>query len=887
MASRQLHTLNGRSIILANELGKGGEGTVYEVQGDAAIAVKIYRPDKAGERRQKIEAIVAAQWHKNISCVAFPIDVLFGSAGQFLGFTMLRIAGNKPIHALYSPTSRKTSFPKANFPFLIRTAQNIARAVASVHATGCVIGDINHSGILISENALATLIDCDSFQVQVAGKTFLCKVGVPDFTPPELQGKRFDQVLRTTNHDAFGLAVVLFNLLFMGRHPFAGRFLGRGDMPLETAIAQYRFAYSGRKNETRTEPPPSVPLLADIPQELAAAFETSFGQLGVSSGRPKGAEWAGILKRAEGEVIQCAKSEAHQYFRTAACCPWCRMESAYPGFLAFAPPFISVVTTPTNLGQLIAAMRGVPDPGIAPDLAATMPLFKGAVSQVATFAPKDLIVRYSVAMVGVLVSVVLFRLQQPAPLVGLLTLAGSAFLAARESKSEEVAKKAISQTAAAWKNVETQWNRVKENREFLELRREADRLITQAQTLGGEESRLLAGLKAKQKEAQLTQFLQQFYIAQAKIKGIGRNRKIVLRSYGIETAADVAQNRIQQISGFGPVVEGALIAWRKSIEKKFMFNPTQPISPADIAAIKAAVFKKKSQVESDLRQSLARLQNASGGTRSIRNSLQASAVQIWNAQKQAQLNGTVLINRFTVKARLAGLAAVVAVSLILPNAIVLPSNPVPPTPKQNRQQVDIPNSTGPKQPTDRPTAGSASTNSLNNRTLNPTDSDAAGGSKPLPSDATPQTREKSTVERTDSSPPQTPAGESTAKVEDNSRAVLIDLTKKDEARSVQQRLIELGYLNGVADGIWGPLSQRALQGFRTTMAIGNDSSWDERTQQQLFSESAKRSPAITKTSPPNPSVADQPPSSCWIPTNDDLGFGYWGSCSVKGSRPVK
>jgi DNA-binding helix-hairpin-helix protein with protein kinase domain len=468
MASRQLRTQNGRSIILANELGKGGEGTVYEVQGDAAIAVKIYRPDKAAERRQKIEAIVAARWHKNTSCVAFPIDALFGSAGQFLGFTMLRIAGNKPIHALYSPTSRKTSFPKANFPFLIRTALNIARAVASVHATGCVIGDINHSGILISENALATLIDCDSFQVQVAGKTFLCKVAVPDFTPPELHGKRFDQVLRTTNHDAFGLAVVLFNLLFMGRHPFAGRFLGRVDMPLETAIAQYRFAYSARKNETRTEPPPSVPLLADIPQELAAAFETSFGQLGVSSGRPKAAEWAGILGRAEGEVIQCAKSQAHQYFRTAACCPWCRMESAYPGFLAFAPPFISVVTTPINLGQLIAAIRGVPDPGIAPDLAASMPLFKGTVSQVATFAPKDLIVRYGVAIVGVLVSVLLFRLQQPAPLLGLLTLAGSAFLAARESKSAEAAKKAVSQTAAAWKNVETQWNRVKENREFLE-----------------------------------------------------------------------------------------------------------------------------------------------------------------------------------------------------------------------------------------------------------------------------------------------------------------------------------------------------------------------------------------------------------------------------------
>src|SRR5262249_3505076 len=151
------------------------------------------------------------------------------------------------------------------------------------------------------------------------------------------------------------------------------------------------------------------------------------------------------------------------------------------------------------------------------------------------------------------------------------------------------------------------------------------------------------------------------------------------------------------------------IAWRKSIEKRFVFNPNQPISPADIAAIKAAVLKKKSQLESDLRQSLSGLQNASNGTRSIRNSLQASAVQIWNAQKQAQLNGEVLINRFTVKARLVGLAAVMAVSLVLLNAIVLPSSPVPPGPKQptgpsqSTQSADTQ-----KQPPGRPTEGSAS-----------------------------------------------------------------------------------------------------------------------------------------------------------------------------------
>jgi type II secretory pathway pseudopilin PulG len=26
---------------------------------------------------------------------------------------------------------------------------------------------------------------------------------------------------------------------------------------------------------------------------------------------------------------------------------------------------------------------------------------------------------------------------------------------------------------------------------------------------------------------------------------------------------------------------------------------------------------------------------------------------------------------------------------------------------------------------------------------------------------------------------------------------------------------------------------------------------------------------------------------CWIPTNDDMGVGYWGDCSGKGARPNK
>jgi peptidoglycan hydrolase-like protein with peptidoglycan-binding domain len=116
---------------------------------------------------------------------------------------------------------------------------------------------------------------------------------------------------------------------------------------------------------------------------------------------------------------------------------------------------------------------------------------------------------------------------------------------------------------------------------------------------------------------------------------------------------------------------------------------------------------------------------------------------------------------------------------------------------------------------------------------------------------------------------------------------LIDFAKPNEVRRIQQRLIELGYLDRAADGKWGPRSRHALQEFRTAMAIGAGDSWDEQTQQQLFSHLAERSAAISQIVSRNPTAAGQQPGACWIPTNDDLGVGYWGACSDKGSRPFK
>jgi peptidoglycan hydrolase-like protein with peptidoglycan-binding domain len=65
----------------------------------------------------------------------------------------------------------------------------------------------------------------------------------------------------------------------------------------------------------------------------------------------------------------------------------------------------------------------------------------------------------------------------------------------------------------------------------------------------------------------------------------------------------------------------------------------------------------------------------------------------------------------------------------------------------------------------------------------------------------------------------------------------LDLRQMEDAKRVQQRLIDLGFLFGAADGVWGPRSRKALQDFRVANGIGDSDTWDEATQDRLLTSS--------------------------------------------------
>lgn len=162
-------------------IGAGGEGQVFAINGKPAKAAKIYNDTLRATREAKVEAMVRAGLAKGDDLISWPEAVLRDDQGRFCGFQMRKVSGHRPLHLLYGPKSRRQQFPKADYRFVVRAAQNIAKAVASVHGSSVVIGDLNHSGILISANATAALIDADSFQFSDGKTLFPCLVGVEDF----------------------------------------------------------------------------------------------------------------------------------------------------------------------------------------------------------------------------------------------------------------------------------------------------------------------------------------------------------------------------------------------------------------------------------------------------------------------------------------------------------------------------------------------------------------------------------------------------------------------------------------------------------------------------------------------------------------------------------
>ena len=101
--------------------------------------------------------------------------------------------------------------------------------------------------------------------------------------------------------------------------------------------------------------------------------------------------------------------------------------------------------------------------------------------------------------------------------------------------------------------------------------------------------------------------LDRFFIDDASISGLGPAKKAALRSFGVETAADVDWESVMAVRGFGQKLTASVMAWRSSCERSFRFDGSPKALQVDIARVKSVIANERAKLESELRSGPERL----------------------------------------------------------------------------------------------------------------------------------------------------------------------------------------------------------------------------------------------------------------------------------------
>jgi DNA-binding helix-hairpin-helix protein with protein kinase domain len=637
----QLFSGSGQNIVISRQLGHGGEGTVYELEGTENLIAKVYDPGKLGQKGSKIKAMISLKTDKLLQVTAWPIDTVhLKPGGNIVGLLEHKAVGFKDIHLLYSPKSRKAEFPSAKWNFLVWTAINLAKAFNTIHEHGLVIGDVNPTNIMVSPKALVKLIDCDSFQVSLSSSLYPCGIGTPIYTPPELQNSDLTNIIRTKNHDNFGLAVVIFHLLILGRHPFAGKYLQTGEMPPEKAIAEFRFAYGSQAHTRFMEQPPNTLLMREVSEPIEALFNCAFQPQATSiNTRPSPQEWINALDGLLHSLIKCNQNTAHIYYKGVISCPWCAFEQ---NGIVFFDSIISGTEssdeTSFNLESVWAQITQIPSPGPLPSLPSENMLGVTKSSSVNNYHLLRLIIRIGAIGILTIVLVLVIGYFHSSPFWSILAWLFTVIIVWNITKTKRILseKKEIAQ-----QRLNSLLDRLKKEAsdvEYVKTFSELQHIRNQYTSLPETRLKRIQDLNKNIREYQLQSYLDQFRVEHASILGIGPSKKAMLLSYAIETAADVYYSKIDAVPGFGPYLSNKVVAWRKKLEQNFVFNPRQGIDPGKISAIDRDIRATRTQLQSSLLVGANRLTVIVNKIKHTRDTLWPDVLNAYKELVQAKLD---------------------------------------------------------------------------------------------------------------------------------------------------------------------------------------------------------------------------------------------------------
>lgn len=601
----------GQSYVLTNQIGRGGEGAVFACPNDLAMVAKIYHEPIDDEKAGKLRWMAENKNDQLLKVAAWIVDTLHDKPnGRVVGFLMPNVRA-KEIHELYSLKSRRVHFPEATWKFLIHTAANVARAFYNLHKNNHIMGDVNHGNCVVLRDGTVKLIDCDSYSISKGDFRYPCEVGVATHLAPELQGVDLGEAERLPAHDNFGLAVIIFQLLFLGRHPFSGNYLGDEDKSLEDCIREQRFAYGDRAITRNVKQPPGTLSLSAVSPRLATMFERAF----LTVKRPEPREWIEALEDLSDSLKQCSLHIGHYYFEDLYACPWCALESQ-TGLMLF--PFVSGnraageeafnIFTIENLVSSLAIPNNLPaKPPKTSILPPPSPEAENArrenLSRFITLAVLQFcIVIFLTAIAGAGVGF----------FIGALLMAGFIVTLNNSGKNNKIDLEVRLENARReWNQIENEWSAADVAPQFNSDLTLVRQKITEHHQLQQQSREKIKLLHDQVFHYNLDVYLSSSKIGDAKIPELNRKNIELLKGYGIRTAADVEAKRFKSIPPVDDKIKEKLIEWRENLERNFVYDPSTVIPEGEQKRLTDGFIDKRGRIEREIENLLISLRSGS------------------------------------------------------------------------------------------------------------------------------------------------------------------------------------------------------------------------------------------------------------------------------------
>jgi DNA-binding helix-hairpin-helix protein with protein kinase domain len=188
-------------------------------------------------------------------------------------------------------------------------------------------------------SGLVVFVDTDSYQIKDGNNVYRCNVGNSEYLASEIHTKlctvsRLSTCALSTftiETDNFALAVIIFELLMNGVHPFSCRVLPSQDsveIPSPTTnILNGQCAFF--QNVSGITIPAYAPSIDMLPNYMKELFKRAFVDGHTNPfARPSPEEWYMALDKLQGSLKTCSTVSFHEYESSLMTCPWCVMEES-------------------------------------------------------------------------------------------------------------------------------------------------------------------------------------------------------------------------------------------------------------------------------------------------------------------------------------------------------------------------------------------------------------------------------------------------------------------------------------------------------------------------------------------------------------------------------